>query len=161
MKNLRDLFEHQLQDLYSAETQLLDALPTMAKKATDKQLKKAFEDHLEQTRGQKERLVKICKELGVDPEGEKCLAMEGLIREAEHFLEEDLEDAVLNAGLIAEAQRVEHYEISGYGTAVRYARELGLKEIAATLQETLDEEYEADQKLDNLAEMRLNEEAIS
>ena len=160
MKNLEELFEHQLQDLYSAEDQLTDALPKMVKNAKDAKLKKAFEDHLEETKNHKKRLEDICKELKIDPKGEKCKAMEGLIKEAESFLKEDLTDDVKNAGMIAEAQRVEHYEISGYGTAVRYAKELGHKDIAAKLKKTLDEEYNADKTLNDLAENRLNKKAI-
>lgn len=160
MKNLEELFEHQLQDLYSAEDQLTDALPKMVKNAKDAKLKKAFEDHLEETKNHKKRLEDICKELKIDPKGEKCKAMEGLIKEAEGFLKEDLTDDVKNAGMIAEAQRVEHYEISGYGTAVRYAKELGHKDIAAKLKKTLDEEYNADKTLNDLAENRLNKKAI-
>ncbi|MBC6999864.1 ferritin-like domain-containing protein [Cytophaga sp. FL35] len=161
MKNLEQLFIHQLKDLFSAESQLLDALPKMAKKATDGKLKKAFEDHLEETKVQKKRIEEICKEFNVSPSGEKCKAMEGLIKEAEHFMEEVQDENVMDAGLIAEAQRVEHYEISGYGTAVRYAKELGHKDVAKKLQETLDEEYAADNKLDKLAETRLNKAALS
>lgn len=160
MKNLEELFEHQLQDLYSAEDQLTDALPKMVKNAKDAKLKKAFEDHLEETKNHKKRLEEICKELDINPKGEKCKAMEGLIKEAEGFLKEDLTDDVKNAGMIAEAQRVEHYEISGYGTAVRYAKELGHKDIAEKLKKTLDEEYNADKTLNDLAENRLNKKAI-
>lgn len=160
MKNLEELFEHQLQDLYSAEDQLTDALPKMVKNAKDAKLKKAFEDHLEETKNHKKRLEDICKELDINPKGEKCKAMEGLIKEAEGFLKEDLTDDVKNAGMIAEAQRVEHYEISGYGTAVRYAKELGHKDIAEKLKKTLDEEYNADKTLNDLAENRLNKKAI-
>lgn len=159
MKDLKDLFEHQLKDLYSAESQLTKALPKMVKKAHDAKLKKAFEDHLEETKGHKERLSEICKELGIKPTGETCKAMKGLIEEAEDFLKEDASEEVRDAGLIADAQRVEHYEISGYGTLVRYAKELGHKDIAAKLQKTLDEEYNADNKLDKLAEGRLNKKA--
>ncbi|MEJ1222537.1 YciE/YciF ferroxidase family protein [Sediminicola sp. 1XM1-17] len=161
MKNLKELFEHQLKDLYSAESQLLKALPKMAKNATDKKLKEAFEGHLNETEEQKSRLEEVCKKLGIKPGGEKCKAMEGLIKEAEDFIEEAESDDVMDAGLIAEAQRVEHYEISGYGTAVRYAKELGHKDIAKILQTTLDEEYSADEKLDKLAEGRLNKEAMA
>jgi ferritin-like metal-binding protein YciE len=161
MKNLQELFEHQLKDLYSAESQLLNALPKMAKKATDSRLKDAFERHLEETKTQKIRLEEICKELGISPGGEKCNAMEGLIKEAEGFMSEAEDKEVMDVGLIAEAQRVEHYEISGYGTAVRFAKELGHKGIAEKLQQTLDEEYNADNKLGILAEGRLNEKAIA
>ncbi len=161
MKNLEELFEHQLKDLYSAEDQLTEALPKMVKNAKDSKLKKAFEDHLEETKTHKKRIKEICDELEIDPDGETCKAMKGLIKEAEGFLEEmkDGDDDVKNAGMIAEAQRVEHYEISGYGTAVRYAKELGHTEIAKKLQKTLDEEYNADEKLNDLAEDRLNRKA--
>lgn len=159
MKNLNELFEHQLKDLYSAEDQLTNALPKMVKNAKDAKLKKAFEDHLEETKEHKQRLEEICDELGIDPGGETCKAMKGLIKEAEDFLDEVKDDDVKNAGMIAEAQRVEHYEISGYGTAVRYAKELGHDDIAKKLQKTLDEEYNADEKLNKLAENRLNDKA--
>jgi len=159
MKNLKDLFEHQLKDLYSAETQLLKALPKMAENATDAKLKKAFEAHIEETKEHQQRLEEVCKELEIKPTGETCKAMKGLIAEAEAFLKEDAEKEVRDAGLIADAQRVEHYEISGYGTVVRYAKELGYDSIAKKLQKTLDEEYKADEKLDKLAEGRLNKKA--
>ncbi|TQI72162.1 ferritin-like metal-binding protein YciE [Gramella sp. Hel_I_59] len=159
MKNLKDLFEHQLKDLYSAESQLLKALPKMAENATDAKLKKAFEAHLEETKEHQQRLEEVCKELEIKPTGETCKAMKGLIAEAEAFLKEDAEKEVRDAGLIADAQRVEHYEISGYGTVVRYAKELGYDSIAKKLQKTLDEEYTADEKLDKLAEGRLNKKA--
>lgn len=161
MKTLRDLLEHQIKDLYSAETQLIKALPKMMDAASDSKLREAFESHLEETNEHKQRLEEVCRELEISPIGEKCKAMEGLIEEAEHFLKEDTSEDVRDAGLIAEAQRVEHYEIAGYGTAVRYARELGLEKVAETLNETLDEEYGADEKLNDLAEDRLNKEAIS
>lgn len=161
MKTLEDLFEHQLKDLYSAEKQLLKALPKMVESATDAKLKKAFEDHLTETKEHKKRLEDVCDELGFDPNGETCKAMEGLIKEAEGFIKEKKDDDVNNAGLIAEAQRVEHYEISGYGTAVRYAKELGHKSAATKLKKTLDEEYGADEKLNEMAEQRLNKKAKS
>jgi len=159
MKNLQGLFEHQLKDLYNAESQLITALPKMAKKATDKKLKDAFEKHLDETKNQKLRLEEICDDLGIEPSGEKCKAMEGLIKEAEGFMDEAENEDIMDVGLISEAQRVEHYEISGYGTAVRFAKELGHKDIAEKLQKTLDEEYNADNKLDKMAENRLNEKA--
>ncbi|MDT0645074.1 ferritin-like domain-containing protein [Zunongwangia sp. F260] len=159
MKNLKDLFEHQLKDLYSAESQLIEALPKMAKTAKDSKLKKAFESHLEETKEHQKRIKEICDELGIKPTGEECKAMKGLIKEAEEFIKEDAEEDVKDAGLVAEAQRVEHYEISGYGTAVRYAKELGHDDIAKKLKKTLDQEYGADQKLNELAEGRLNKEA--
>lgn len=161
MKTLEDLFEHQLQDLYSAENQLIKAMPEMAKNANNAKLKVAFENHLEETKEQKVRLERICKELKISPDGEKCKAMEGLIKEAKSFIEEAATKEVMDAGLVAEAQRVEHYEIAGYGTAVRYARDLGHNKIAETLQTSLDEEYDADNTLDKLAEKWLNRKAVS
>ena len=161
MKTLKDLFEHQLKDLYSAESQLIEALPKVAKKANDSKLKEAFENHLEETKGHKKRLEEICETLNISASGETCKAMKGLIKETESFMDEADAKEVMDAGLIAEAQRVEHYEISGYGTAVRFAKELGYDDIASKLQKSLDEEYDADNKLDKLAESRLNEKAIS
>ena len=160
MENLQDLFKHQLKDLYSAETQLIKALPKMVKAAKNEKLKKAFQDHLEETKEHKERLSEICKELGIKPTGETCKAMKGLIEEAEDFLKEKTTDEVNDAGIIADAQRIEHYEISGYGTVVRYAKELGYKELASKLQKTLDQEYNADNTLDKLAEKRVNKKAV-
>lgn len=159
MKNLKDLFEHELKDLYSAENQLLRALPKLKDRASDNKLKKAFENHLKETEGHVKRLQEICDEMGIKPTGETCKAMQGLVKEAESFLEEDAEKDVMDAGLIAEAQRVEHYEISGYGTAVRFAKELGYDDIASKLQKTLDEEYKADDLLTDMAEDRLNRKA--
>lgn len=159
MKNLKDLFEHQLKDLYSAEQQLIEALPKMQKTASNEKLKKAFENHLEETKNHKKRLEEVCDELGIKPTGEECKAMKGLIQEAESFIKEDAEQDVKDAGLIAEAQRVEHYEISGYGTVVRYAKELGHQDIAEKLATTLNEEYKADENLNELAKGRLNREA--
>ena len=159
MKNLKDLFEHQLKDLYSAETQLIEALPKLQKKAKDDKLKDAFKTHLEETKEHKKRLKEICDELGIKPTGEECKAMKGLIEEAESFMKEKMDSDVIDAGVIAEAQRVEHYEISGYGTALRYAKELGHDKIARKLQQTLDEEYKTDNLLTEMAESRLNQKA--
>ena len=159
MKNLKDLFEHELKDLYSAENQLVRALPKLKDRAKDEKLKKAFENHLRETEGHVKRLQEICDDLGIKPTGETCKAMQGLVKEAESFLEEDADEDVMDAGLIAEAQRVEHYEISGYGTAVRFAKELGYNDIASKLQKTLDEEYKADDLLTDMAEDRLNRKA--
>jgi len=161
MKNLEELFKHQLKDLYSAESQLVEALPKMVENASDEKLKEAFKNHLSETKEQKSRIEEICQTLNITPGGEKCKAMEGLIKETEGFIYEADNEDVMNAGLIAEAQRVEHYEIAGYGTAVRYAKQLGHKDIAEKLQKTLNEEYSADEKLDKLAEGRLNEEAMA
>ncbi len=161
MKTLEDLLEHQLKDLYNAENQLIKALPKMVEAATDKKLKKAFEDHLEETKIHKTRLEEACKQLDFDPKGETCKAMEGLIKEAEGFLKEDATDEVRDAGLIAEAQRIEHYEISGYGTVLNYLKALKHKEAANILMETLNEEQTADTKLNDLAIGTINKKAIA
>jgi len=159
MKTLNDLFVDQLKDLYSAENQLVKALPKMAKAASNSDLAAGFEEHLEQTREQVTRIEKICQELGVTPKGKKCVAMEGLIEEGKELLEEDAEPAVLDAGLIAAAQKVEHYEIAAYGTVRTWAEQLGLDEAVDLLQQTLDEEKETDEKLTELAKSAVNEEA--
>jgi ferritin-like metal-binding protein YciE len=157
--SLHDLYVEELRDLYNAENQLLKVLPKMAKAATDENLRGAFEEHLEVTRGQVERLDRIFKRLGEKPTGKKCAAMEGLIDEAKELLEEDAEPAVLDAALISAAQKVEHYEIAGYGCVRTYARLLGYDQAAGLLQETLDEEGEADKLLTDLAETMINVEA--
>ena len=159
MKTLQDLFEHQLKDLYSAEDKLLDAIPKVLENVSDSELKTSIESHKEETQKQKVRLQEICDELNIDPSGSECKAMKGLIEETNHFLKEDADADVKDAGIIANCQRIEHYEISGYGTAVKYAKQLGHHDIADKLQKTLDEEYKADEKLDQLAEDRMNEEA--
>lgn len=159
MKNLKDLFEHELKDLYSAENQILRTMPKLKDHASDDKLKKAIEKHLKETEKHVQRLEQICEEMGIKPTGETCKAMQGLVKEAESFLKEDATKEVRDAGIIAEAQRVEHYEISGYGTAVRLAKELGLNKIADKLQKTLDEEYKADNTLTDMAEDRLNRKA--
>ncbi len=159
MKSLNDLLVEQLKDLYSAENQLIKALPKMAKAATNPDLKAGFQEHLEQTRGQATRLEEICEQLGVTPRGKKCAAMEGLIEEGKELMQEDAEPGVLDAGLIAAAQKVEHYEIAGYGSARTWAERLGLDEAVRLLQATLDEEKETDEKLTQLALSAVNEEA--
>ena len=159
LDSLRNLWIHNLQDLYSAETQITAALPKMAERATDPKLRTAFESHLKETQKQLERLDKIGKELGEKMEGETCKAMQGLVREAESFLKENTTPEVCDAGMAAMAQKVEHYEIAGYGTALCWARELGEEKIALLLEETLTEEKNADQKLTDIAESRLNVKA--
>ncbi len=151
MENLRDLYIHELKDLYSAENQLLKALPKMAEAASTPELKDAFKTHLEQTRGHVDRIKQIFDELGRGPGGEKCEAMEGLIKEGESVIKEDAPPAVKDAALIAAAQRVEHYEIAGYGTVRTYAQQLGEDQAAKLLQQTLDEEGETDKLLNDLA----------
>jgi len=159
LDSLRNLWIHNLQDLYSAETQITAALPKMAERATDPKLRTAFESHLKETQKQLDRLEKIGKELGEKMDGETCKAMQGLVREAEGFLKENTTPEVCDAGMAAMAQKVEHYEIAGYGTALCWARELGEEKIAALLEETLTEEKNADQKLTDIAESRLNVKA--
>src|SRR4051812_8807098 len=130
LEDLQDLFVDQLKDLYSAENQLAKALPKMAKAATNEELKNAFTTHLEETKGHAERLTQIFEKLGASPRGKKCKAMEGLIEEGKEAMEEDAEPEVMDAALIAAAQRVEHYEIAGYGTVRAYAELMGDKESA-------------------------------
>jgi ferritin-like metal-binding protein YciE len=159
-KGFRDLFELELKDLYSAEKQLLKALPKMAKAATNEDLQQAFESHLEETEGQVERLEKIFKQLDISyGRVEKCKAMEGLVEEGQTLMEEGLEPDVLDAALICAAQKVEHYEIAGYGCARTFAEQLGEEDVAELLQETLDEEASADKKLTEIAESIVNQEA--
>jgi ferritin-like metal-binding protein YciE len=152
METLRELFVEQLKDLYSAENQIIKALPKMIKTASSDQLKAGFEEHLEQTKGHVERLENIFEELDESPRGKKCKGMEGLLAEGKELMEEDAEEDVLDAGLIAAAQHVEHYEIAGYGCVRTYAELLGMKNAAKLLQQTLDEEKETDKKLSKLAE---------
>lgn len=159
LKTLQDLFHHQLRDLYSAEKQLIEALPKMAEKANNQELKDAFKEHLEETKDQKKRLEEIGEILDIDMSGETCKAMKGLIKEAEDFFSEDASKDVRDAGLIADAQRVEHYEIAGYGTVVAYAKALGENEVLDKLEKTLSEESGADKKLNDLAISRINQEA--
>ena len=160
MDSLEALLEHQLQDLYSAEMQIIKALPTMVKKASNDKLKQAFQDHLEETREQQQRVKQACEKLGISPGGEKCKAIAGIIEEAEDFMGKEADQEVMDAGLIANAQRVEHYEIAGYGTACHYAKRLGHEEVYKLLSATLEEEKDADEKLNDLAIERINEKAM-
>jgi ferritin-like metal-binding protein YciE len=157
--SLEDLFVTELKDLYSAENQLIKALPKMAKAASAPELAKAFEEHLEKTRGHAERLERIFEMLGTASKGKKCKAMEGLIEEGKEVLDLDADEAVQDAALIAAAQRVEHYEMAGYGCVRTWARELGREDAARLLQQTLDEEAEADQTLTRIAESHINVQA--
>jgi ferritin-like metal-binding protein YciE len=159
LESLRDLYVHELRDLYNAETQLIKALPKMAKAASAPELRAAFEEHLSVTKRQVDRLDQIFEALDERPTGKKCVAMEGLIEEGKEMMKEDAEPAVLDAALIAAAQKVEHYEIAGYGCVRTYARMLGFEDAAELLQETLNEEGEADHKLTELAESVINVEA--
>jgi ferritin-like metal-binding protein YciE len=161
LKTLDDLLVKELRDLYSAEKQLIKALPKMAKAANSGALAEAITEHLEVTRTQAERLEKIFEMLEVSSRGPKCAAMEGLIEEGSELLEEEGDPSVIDAGIIGAAQRVEHYEIAGYGVARTFARLLGHDKIADLLQTTLDEEGETDKHLTELAESEINVEAAS
>jgi ferritin-like metal-binding protein YciE len=156
LDTLKDLYIDELKDLYSAEKQLVKALPKMAKAANDPQLVEAFRNHLKETQRHVERIEQICRDLGVSPRGKKCVGMEGLIQEGSDMIQEDPEPDVLDAGLISKAQHVEHYEIAGYGTVRTYARQLGFESHADLLQQTLDEEGKADHLLTQLAEAGIN-----
>jgi ferritin-like metal-binding protein YciE len=157
-EGLKELYIDELKDLYSAETQLVKALPKMAKAASSDELRRGFEEHLEQTRGHVERLEKVFKTLGESPKGKTCKGMQGLIEEGAEVMAEDFEGSLMDAALIGAAQRVEHYEIAAYGTVCAFAKELGESDQATLLNETLDEEKETDEKLTELAE-QINTEA--
>ena len=159
MSTLEDLYMDLLKDLYSAEKQLVKALPKMAKNAQSPDLQRAFEEHLKQTEGQVERIERIFSDMDGSPRGKKCVGMEGLIEEGNELLKEDVEPDVLDAGLIAAAQKVEHYEIASYGTARTWAQRLGYDEAARMLQQTLEEESMANEKLTRIAESHVNVEA--
>jgi ferritin-like metal-binding protein YciE len=161
METLRDLYIDELKDLYSAEKQLVRALPKMAKNASNAELKQAFQNHLAETEGHVERLETIFESLEASPRGKKCVGMEGLIEEANELLEEDAAEDVLDAGLISKAQHVEHYEMAGYGTVRTWAMLLGEDRHAHLLQQTLDEEGNADKLLTRLAEGSINIEAVT
>ncbi len=159
MESLKELYVEELKDLWSAETQITKALPKMMKAATSPKLKKAFNTHLKQTERQIKRLERIFKELDESPRGKKCVGMEGLVKEAQELIKEKPEAEVLDAGLIAAAQHVEHYEMAGYGCVRTWARQLGEERHAELLQETLDEEEQTDKLLTDLAESEINVEA--
>jgi ferritin-like metal-binding protein YciE len=159
MQTLKDLYLDELKDTYDAEQQLLKALPKMAKEASNEELRAAFEQHLDQTQTQVERLEQIFEELGEKPKGKKCEAMKGLLEEAKSMMEEAEDEDVRDAAMIGSAQKVEHYEIAAYGTLRTYAELLGHDEQAELLQETLDEEKETDENLTELAVSCINMEA--
>jgi len=159
IKSLQDLLVHELRDLYDAEHRILKALPKMARATSHAELRGAFEQHLEQTRQQVSRLEQAFEKLGESARKKKCLGVEGLVEEAAELMGENIEPDVLDAGLIAAAQKVEHYEVAGYGSARTWAQQLGLHEVASLLEQTLDEEKETDRKLTQLAELLDNLEA--
>jgi ferritin-like metal-binding protein YciE len=157
--SLQELLVEEMRDLYSAENQLTKALPKMAKKASNPQLKKAFEVHLRETEGQLKRLQQIFDKLGKKPTGKKCAAMEGLIEEGKEMMAEDMDEETMDAALISAAQKVEHYEIASYGTVRTWANLIGDEQTARLLQQTLDEEGKTDRLLTELAESSINVDA--
>jgi ferritin-like metal-binding protein YciE len=157
--SFQDLFVNQVEDLYDAEQRLTQALPKMAGAANSGQLRQAFQQHLTETQSHVSRLETIFRQLGTDPKRETCQAMKGLISEGEEIVDATGDPSIKDAALIAAAQRVEHYEISGYGTARSFALRLGRKDAADLLQQTLDEEKAADQKLNQIAESSINLQA--
>ena len=159
LDSLQALYVDELKDLYSAEKQILKALPKMIKAASHEELAATFSEHLRVTERQVQRLERIFADLEESPRGKKCVGMEGLIEEAQELLKEKPEPEVLDAGLISKAQHVEHYEMAGYGTVRTYAEQLGLTKHAELLQQTLDEEGDADKRLSALAETSINLEA--
>jgi ferritin-like metal-binding protein YciE len=161
MTSLEDLYVMELQDLYSAEKQLIEALPKLAKKAQAEELRRGFEEHLEQTKEHARRIEQIFENRKEGSEhGKKCVGMAGIIKEGEEVMSEKIDRAVLDAALIAAAQHAEHYEIAGYGTCRSYAHELGEDDAADVLQMTLNEEIQTDKKLTKLAESRVNQKAM-
>ena len=160
LNSLRDLYLEQLRDLYSAEHQIVDALPKMAKAARHPELRQAFELHLEQSREQARRIERICDSLGESPKGETCDGMKGLLKEGEKTMKTRADSDVLDAALIAAAQRVEHYEIAGYGCVKTYARLLGRDQDVQLLQQTENEEGQTDKLLTQLAERVINVDAL-
>lgn len=159
-EGLRDLFLDELKDIYWAEKALTKAIPKMIKNTTSEELSQALENHLEVTRGHVERCEEIFDKLGKPARGKKCEAMAGLTKEAEEIMENTEEGVVRDAGIISAAQKVEHYEIASYGTLCAFAKTIGEKEIASLLEQTLNEEKEADDTLTRIAENSINEEAL-
>ena len=159
--SLNDVFANQIEDLYDAEQRLTKALPKMAEAANSSQLKQAFQSHLTETEGHVSRLEQIFREINIDPKRETCEAMKGLIAEGEEMVKANGDPEVKDAALIAAAQRVEHYEMAGYGTARAFAKRLGLNQAAILLEQTLQEEKAADQKLNTIAESSVNRAAAA
>lgn len=159
LETLRDLYVEELRDLYDAENQLLKALPKLAKAASSSELQAAFEDHAQLTEDHIDRLEQIFNQLGAKGKGKKCEGMKGLVSEGKEMIDQDAAPEVLDAGLIVAAQKSEHYEIAGYGSARTFAQTLGLEEQSDLLQQTLDEEEEMDERLSELAEQIINPDA--
>jgi ferritin-like metal-binding protein YciE len=158
-KSLEDLFVNLLKDIYYAEKQILKALPKMAKKADSDELRQAFEHHLEETKGQIERLEQVFALCELRPTAKTCTAIKGILEEGEEDMKEAKDPDVLDAGMIADAQAVEHYEIARYGTMIAWAKQLGMDDAASLLEQTLEQEYNADRTLTDIAEGSLNREA--
>jgi ferritin-like metal-binding protein YciE len=161
LKNMNDLLVHELKDLHNAEKQIVKALPKMIKAAENEDLQQAFENHLAETEEHVRRLETIFGQLEHTGRGQKCKAMEGLLEEGKTAIEEPMDEEVRDAAIIAAAQRVEHYEIAGYGCARTFAQHLGLQDVADLLQQTLDEEKAADEKLTQIAMAGVNEAAVA
>jgi ferritin-like metal-binding protein YciE len=161
MNTLKDLFEDELRDVYDAEKRVLKSLPRMAKAVSNEQLREALTTHVEETRGQIERLEQVFASIDAKPRGKRCMGMEGILSEGAALMEEDGEESVLDAGFIAASQRVEHYEITAYGTLMAWAKVLGLDEALQLLQENEQEEKAADQKLSQIAESIVNQQAAA
>lgn len=159
-KTMEDLYVQELKDLYDGEKQIIKALPKMSKAASSDALRAAFEEHLEQTRRQAERLEQIFERRNEKPTGKKCAGIHGIIQEGEDLIGDVDQSPLLDAGMIAAAQKVEHYEMAGYGTVCTYAERLGDTQAAQLLQQTLDEEKATDQKLTRIAESMVNENAV-
>lgn len=160
MNTMQELMEHMIQDLYSAENQILEALPQLMQQVQNDQLRQALQTHLQETEQQVERLKQIAQQIGIDPEGETCMAMQGLVEEAQDLLSQLEDGPVADAAIIGAAQKVEHYEIAAYGTARTLAQQAGQDQIADLLQQTLDEEKQTDEKLTSIATGRVNQEAV-
>jgi ferritin-like metal-binding protein YciE len=161
LDNLKNLFEAELKDMYNAEKQLVDALPKIAKAASSPELSRAITSHLEETKGHVQRIEQIMRSLDMPTRGKKCKGMEGILEEGQEMLEQDGEDAVRDAGIISAAQRVEHYEMAAYGCLRTYAEILGHTDAARLLDQTLEEEEAADEKLNELAEGGINQAAAT
>lgn len=158
LETLEDVLTHEIQDLYSAENQIIEAIPKMAKAATSDKLRKAFEDHLKETEEQAKRLEEAAEILGIEAKGHMCEGMKGLLKEGEKLLEQEPNE-VLDAALISAAQRVEHYEIAGYGCALTYAQLLDENEVVEILKPSIEEEKKADELLTYIAEREVNKKA--
>jgi len=159
METMDDLMEHTIQDLYSAEKQALEAMPQLAQRVQSEQLRQAFQVHQRETEGQVARLEQIAQQLGIDPDGETCMAMEGLVEEAQNLLDQLEDGPVADAAIIGAAQKMEHYEIAAYGTARTLAQQAGQTEIANLLEATLKEETATDAKLTTIATGSVNQQA--